>query len=84
MYMHTCAYRMRILEEPVSWIHAILISVSVDLSLALSHTAAQAPKVFLPHETEQFVRLFKHGLVALDIYRVTSSPSGTHILRSAK
>ena len=40
-------------------------------------------KVFLPQETEQFVKLFRFGLVALDIYRVTSTPTGTYILRSA-
>ena len=46
--------------------------------------AAQTPKVFLPHETEQFVRLFRHGLVALDIYRVSTLPNGTYSLRSSK
>jgi len=40
--------------------------------------------VFLPHETEQFVRLFRFGLVALDIYRVTILPNNTYILRSSK
>ncbi|XP_064401908.1 transformation/transcription domain-associated protein-like isoform X2 [Halichondria panicea] len=45
------------------------------------HTQGQ--KVFLPHETLQFVRLFRHGLVALDIYRVNNLPNGGHTLRSA-
>ena len=39
---------------------------------------------FFPHETEQFVRLFRYGVVALDIYRVTVLPNGSHILRNAK
>ena len=52
--------------------------------LSFNFVANQTPKVFLPHETEQFVRLFRYGLVALDIYRVTTLPSGSYSLRSAK
>ena len=44
-------------------------------------TAAQTPKVFLPHETEQFVCLFRYGLVALDMYRVTTLPNGSYSRR---
>ena len=76
------------------------VILSLSLSLSLSHTqtytnspiflydisfpANQTPKVFLPHETEQFVHLFRYGLVALDIYRVTTLPNGSYSLRSAK
>ena len=49
----------------------------------LCYAAAQLQKIFLPHETSVFVRLLKHGLVALDIYRVTVLPNGVHILRNA-
>ena len=51
---------------------------------AYPYPASQSQKVFLPHETEQFVRLFRFGLVALDIYRVTILPNNTYILRSSK
>ena len=50
----------------------------------LIFAASQAQKVFQPHETEHFMRLFRFGLVALDIYRVTTLPNGSHVLRSAK
>ena len=48
------------------------------------YLANQTPKVFLPHETEQFVHLFRHGLVALDVYRVNTLPNGSHTLRGPK
>ncbi|KAL5497639.1 hypothetical protein EMCRGX_G014148 [Ephydatia muelleri] len=41
-------------------------------------------KLFLPHETHHFVDLFRYGLVALDVYRVTTNVNtGVHVLRSA-
>ena len=47
--------------------------------------ATQPQKLFLPHETHHFVDLFRYGLVALDVYRVTTNlTSGVHVLRSAK
>ena len=53
--------------------------------LSVQPTPVQTPKVFLPHEMEQFVRLFRYSLVALDIHRVTTpQPSGSYNLRSAK
>lgn len=46
--------------------------------------SASNQELFFPHETEQFVRLFRHGVVALDIYRVTNLSNGNHVLRNAK
>ncbi len=40
--------------------------------------------MFLPQETEVFVRLLKFGLLALDIYRITVLPSGAYVLRNSK
>ena len=53
-------------------------------TLSHMYITAQSQKIFLPHETEQFVRLFRFGLVALDIYRVTSLPNSAYILRNSK
>ena len=56
----------------------------INASICICYFAASSQELFFPHETEQFVRLFRHGVVALDIYRVTSMPSGGHVLRNAK
>jgi len=37
----------------------------------------QGNKVFLPSETEIFIRLLKYALVALDVYQISVNPSGT-------
>ncbi|XP_065666832.1 transformation/transcription domain-associated protein isoform X3 [Hydra vulgaris] len=37
----------------------------------------QGNKVFLPSETEIFIRLLKYALVALDVYQISINPTGT-------
>ena len=76
----------RLSENILRNIRDLQYITTVAICLYFNFTANQIPKVFLPHETEQFVRLFRYGLVALDIYRITTLPSGSYMysLRSAK
>ena len=59
-------------------------NITRSLSSFPDSVAAQNPKTFLPHETKYFIDLFRYGLIALDIYRVTVHPSGVYILRNSK
>ena len=64
-------------------LHCLHTHVHVVIGCCCSVAAGQQ-KLFLPRETEVFVKLLRYGLVALDIYRVTVLPNGAHSLRNSK
>ena len=64
--------------------HCSIVILATTAAVVFASPSGVNQEHFFPHETEQFMRLFRYGVVALDIYRVTVLPNGSHVLRNAK